>query len=121
MRIKITEKQLNILTESQNLGAEKFYNKVVDILINSTNYEYQEDKGDYNIYPPFSTAIHNYLPFNYFIRLYSEQDFRLPFFDADFLDYCEHNFGLTPKESEYVWKNYVISLVDKIMFGKTTV
>ena len=109
------------ISESIVNNQEKFLNKIVDSLIKNTNYEYQVDKGNYDIYPPFGIAIHKYLPFNYFIRLYSEQDFRLPFFDEDFLEYCEHNFGLSPKESEYVWENYVISLVDKIMFGKTIV
>ena len=75
------------------MGNKKYLDKVLDHLIRGT-------KIDYDYKKIFSTPFnHNVYPSLYLNPL---------------RNYCKNQFGLTEEEIEYVWKEYVEIINDKI-------
>jgi len=75
------------------VGNKKYLDKVLDHLIRGT-------KIDYDYKKIFSTPFnHNVYPSLYLNPL---------------RNYCKNQFGLTEEEIEYVWKEYVEIINDKI-------
>ena len=82
---------------------KKYLDKVLDHLVRGTKIDYENER----IYPYFSLSLPPLLsPFSTF-HLSS-------LFFSSLSDYCRNQFGLTDEEIEYVWKEYVEIIKDKI-------
>lgn len=85
---------------------KKFLNRVTNIIVNETEIDYHNYKirfpSLYIFYRPFLTL--------------SREHFLL-IFEA-FCDHCKNVYGLTEKESEYVWKEYRKIIKNKLRKGR---
>ena len=80
----------------------KFLNKVIDQLVRETEIDY--DRGV--IESPFLFYL-----FPSFLLLISYHPL------SSFSDHCKDVYGLNDDEIEYVWKEYVQTIIDKINNG----
>ena len=76
----------------------KFLNKVLDQLVSETRIDYDRRVIESPLPPLF---IHFFL---------SPSSFFLP----SFVDHCRDVYGLNIQETEYVWKEYRETIIDKI-------
>jgi hypothetical protein len=82
---------------------KKYLDKVVGSLVRSTKIDYEKEL----VYtPPFFHLYTALSPHLFIIHLPSS----LPSFRL----YCKNQFGLTEEEMEYVWKEYVDIMLEKI-------
>jgi hypothetical protein len=90
---------------------KKYLDKVVDHVVRNTKIEEYTIKNVENVYhfwfEPLSTHLFNSR------NLYKgdvDEDRISP---TIFLRYCVRQFGLTEEETQYVWVNYIRTMVDK--------
>ena len=90
---------------------KKYLDKVVDHVVRNTKIEEYTIKNVENVYhfwfEPLSTYLFNSR------NLYKgdvDEDRISP---TIFLRYCVRQFGLTEEETQYVWVNYIRTMVDK--------
>ena len=75
---------------------KKYLDKVLDHLVRGTKMDYDKEEihTPFLLLPPLLSSLLNlFLPFS---------------------SYCKNTFGLTEEEMEYVWKEYVDIINDKI-------
>ena len=77
----------------------KFLNKVIDQLVSETRIDY--DRGVIESPFHFSSL--------FFSSFFSSFSFFLP----SFVDHCRDVYGLNIQETEYVWKEYRETIIDK--------
>ena len=82
---------------------KKFLNKVLDQIVNETTIDYEKGEiqipfSDLSIDIPHSLLLHH-LDFHPFLFLFS--------------DHCKNVYGLNKEETEYVWEEYINSIIDK--------
>ena len=83
---------------------KKYLDKVLEHLVRGTQIDYENN----SIAFPFTTlSISNTTP-----PFYSFSYFRL-FPSETFNSHCRNTFGLTEEETQYVWVNYIRTMVDK--------
>jgi hypothetical protein len=87
------------------MGNKKYLDKILNYLVRGTKIDYEKERIYFSFYP---------YPF-YFLDSFSP--FYLSLFSS-FSKYCRNQFGLTEKEVEYVWKEYVVIMKDKINNGE---
>jgi hypothetical protein len=95
----------------------KYLNKVLDHLVRGTKLDYENERV---IFPRFSFHIHDSsLTRPPYVSLSSP--FLFPPSHPSFFrfsTYCRNTFGLTEEEIEYVWKEYVEIIKEKIKNGQ---
>jgi len=91
---------------------KKYLDKVLGYMVRSTKINYDGKR----VYVPFSPLCLFVFP-NPSFPLLSPDHYLSTFYD-EFSSYCENTFGLTKEEMEYVWKEYVDIINDKIENGK---
>lgn len=85
------------------MGNKRYLDKVLDHMVRNTEIKFFEEL-DYNFwFGPLST----YLPIFSYVN---DEDRISP---TIFLRYCVRQFGLTEEETQYVWVNYIKTMVDK--------
>ena len=91
---------------------KKYLDKVVDHMVRNTKIEeyilYNKENVYHFWFEPLSTHLFNSR------NLYKgdvDEDRISP---TIFLRYCVRQFGLTEEETQYVWVNYIRTMVDKI-------
>ena len=96
---------------------KNYLDKVLDYIVSRTKIDY--DKGE--IIFPFTTRATPYpflsstSPLSRLTTASSSLSFLRSFpFSLPFVKYCNGQFGLTEEEIEYVWKEYVEIIEDKI-------
>jgi hypothetical protein len=96
---------------------KKYLDKVVDHMVRNTKIEeyilYNKENVYHFWFEPLSTHLFNSR------NLYKgdvdvNQSKRLQLISNIFLRYCVRQFGLTEEETQYVWVNYIRTMVDKI-------
>ena len=80
------------------MGNKRYLDKVLDHLVRGTKI----DNNNLTSLPPFLSYIPSYLST----------------FQSLFNSYCKNTFGLTNDEIEYVWKEYIKIIEDKIEYGE---
>jgi len=88
----------------------KFLNKVIDQLVSETRIDY--DRGVIES-PFFSIRIVKVSGLYIFNNLNHISSFT----HSSFIDHCRDVYGLNIQETEYVWKEYVQTIIDKINNG----
>ena len=86
---------------------KRFLDKVLDQIVNETTIDYEKGEiqipfSDLSIDIPHSLLLHH-LDFHPFLFLFS--------------DHCKNVYGLNKEETEYVWEEYINSIIDKINNG----
>ena len=91
---------------------KKYLDKVIDHMVRNTKIEeyilYNKENVYHFWFEPLSTHLFNSR------NLYKgdvDEDRISP---TIFLRYCVRQFGLTEEETQYVWVNYIRTMVDKI-------
>lgn len=91
---------------------KKYLDKVIDHMVRNTKIEeyilYNKENVYHFWFEPLSTHLFNSR------NLYKgdvDEDRISP---TTFLRYCVRQFGLTEEETQYVWVNYIRTMVDKI-------
>lgn len=110
MKIIITESQIKRLSINENIykdmGGDNFSNYMENVLKNLVGKTIIEEgyNGDVMISVPFSDLQYNRI-----------RHFNVGFF----IDYCKITYGLSRKESEYIWGDYLneIDYILKYEFG----
>ena len=96
------------------MNNKKYLDKVVGSLVRGTKIDYENNRITF----PFLSS---FLPFPYSSFSLSS---RLIFFLSSssflhpFSTYCKNTFGLTEKEIDYVWNEYITIIKDKIEDGE---
>ena len=85
---------------------KRFLNKVLDQIVNETTIDYEKGEiqipfSDISIDIPHSLLLHH-LDFHPFLFLFS--------------DHCKNVYGLNKEETEYVWEEYINSIIDKLSY-----
>ena len=78
---------------------KEYLDKVLDHILSETRIDYDQEKA----YPPFTHSLYFFLLLSF-----------LPFLLPPFLEHCKEVYGLTEKETIYVWKQYKQIITDKI-------
>ena len=89
----------------------KYLNKVIEHLVRGTEIDYKNRRVIFSHFSFHFSFLHHYLTYPsspYFPLLPS----------SPFYNYCKRQFGLTPEEIEYVWKEYKDNMLEKIYDGK---
>jgi hypothetical protein len=77
---------------------KEYLDKVLDHILSETRIDYDQEKA----YPPFTHSLSSSLLSYYHPPPHS------------FLEHCKEVYGLTEKETIYVWKQYKQIIKDKI-------
>ena len=85
---------------------KRFLNKVLDQIVRETRIDHEWGEiqipfSDLSIDIPHSLLLHH-LDFHPFLFLFS--------------DHCKNVYGLNKEETEYVWEEYINSIIDKLSY-----
>jgi len=87
---------------------KRYLDKVLDHLVNRTKIDYEKEL----LFLPFSSQ-------SLSLSSLSHSTLILSYYPPyNFIGYCENIYGLTIKETNYVWKEYKKIILDKIEDGE---
>jgi len=87
---------------------KKFLDKVLDQLVSETRIDYENERM-YTPFP-FPSFLTSLTVFDLFSSLYSSSNYVFTFFTT----HCKEIYGLNEEEREYVWKEYIEIISDKL-------
>lgn len=90
---------------------KKYLNKVIEHLVRGTNIDYENRRV---IFSHFSFTF----SFLHLFPTYTSSPFFPLLPSSPFYNYCKRQFGLTPEEIEYVFKQYKDNMLEKIHDGQ---
>ena len=93
---------------------KKYIDKVLDHLVRGTEIDYENRRVIFSHFSFHFSFLHS--PTSLPDSLFSPYFPLLP--SSPFYNYCKRQFGLTPEEIEYVWKEYKDNMLEKIYDGK---